>query len=262
MAQRLSEATNADYEELLQVLRQMDCWDCAQETAQRFVDIVYGRFSSSLVLLRLFITLRYDRLTLEARLFVDGRGRDTNTSRLIHGATPIFTLLGTRGLRPEWNDRRAASHFRCIPLSSTAFVASLSMLSRQFESVGSELDVIDEWDKKITAAGWADVYSGMLRIRDSAADRDLQGRLIVPKQEFVVENGVKTTLGFGSGYAGHPTLVTLFAFTNEYLEVVTVRPMMTLLIVCVNATEEVIRQGRVFTEYTFPHKARMSAYSC
>lgn len=247
MPRRLPDATPADYEGLLAEMQGIAGCSCAQEAAQDFVDRLYGRFRDSLVLLRLFITVPYDRLPEEDRCFVDGRVRATNTSHLIQGATPVFTLLGTRGKKPEWNDRRASVHFRCIPLVSTAFVASLSMLSRQFESVGFDLGLIDAWESKVAATGRADQFRGMLYIRNAGTDRDAQGRMIVPRQEFVAESAVRTTLGFGSGYARHPTLVTLFAFTNETVERSAVEPFANLLEAFISSTESLVGQSRFFS---------------
>jgi hypothetical protein len=246
MAKHLLEATSADYEELQEEVRDVGGCSCAQEAAQRFVDALYGRFSDSLVLLRLFMVLPYAELPQEDRLFVDGQGRATNTSHLIHGGTPIFTLLSTRGAKPEWNDRRASEHFRCIPLASTAFISSLSMLSRQFASVGFDLGLIDAWEAKVASTGRADQFRGMLYIRDAGVERDSQRRMIVPKQEFVAASGVKTTLGFGSGYAGKPTLVTLFAFTNEILDRSAVEPLANVLEAFISATEELVAKDRFF----------------
>ena len=245
MAKRLSEATAAELQREIQGA--MSGCDCLEEAAQRFVDMLYGRFGGSLVLLRLFMTIPYAGLPQEDQSFVDRRGRDTHTSHLIHAATPIFTLLGSRGARPEWNDRRASAHFRCIPLPSTAFVATLSMLSRQLESVGFDLGLIDAWETKVAALGRADQYRGMLYIRDAGIDRDQQGRMIVPKQDFVAENGVRTTLGVGSGYTRHPTLVTLFAFTDETLEVSAVEPVANLLEAFIVSTEPLVGEGRFFS---------------
>lgn len=246
MAQRLSDSTTADYEELLATLRKVAVPGSAQDAAQQFVEVIFEQFSESLVMLRLFITVRYDRLPLEDRLFVDERGRATNTSHLIHGATPVFTLLGSRGERPEWNDRTASSHFRCIPLSSTAFVSSLSMLSRQFESVGLDLAIIDDWETKVAALGRGDQFRGTLYIRDASIDRDLQGRMIVPKQDFVAANGVKSVFGFGSGYENHPSLVTLFAFIREELAERALEPFTDLLKAFVASTETLVAKELFF----------------
>lgn len=248
MPKRLSDVTAADYEELLREMQGIAGCSCAQESAQRFVDRIYERFCGSLVLLRLFMTVRYDELAGEDRRFVDDRCRQMNILHQLNGTTPIFTLFGTRGKYLEWNHRRTSSFFRCIPLISTAFVSSLSMLSRQFESVGFDLGLIDEWEAGVTSAGRADQYRGMLYIRDAAIDKDSQGRMIVPKQEFVTANEVKTTIGFGSGYSGYPALVTLFAFTNEIAGRSAVKPFTDLLEVFMTSTESLVRQGRYFEE--------------
>lgn len=246
MVKRMSGAAAADFEELQQEMQGIAGCVCAQEAAQRFMDRLYGQFCDSLVLLRLFMTIPYAELPEEDRRFVDGRGRDTNTSHLINGATPIFTLLGSRGEMAAWNDRRASSHFRCIPLASTAFVSSLSMLSRQFGSVGLDLGLIDAWETKVVSTGRANQFRGMLHIRDARIDRDPQGRMIVPKQDFVGAHGVKSVFGFGSGYARHPTLVTLFAFTNETVERSAVEPFTNLLEAFIASTESLVGQGRFF----------------
>lgn len=246
MVKRMSGAAAADFEELQQEMQGIAGCVCAQEAAQMLVERLYGRFSDSLVLLRLFMTIPYAELPEEDRRFVDGRGRDTNTSHLINGATPIFTLLGSRGEMAAWNDRRSSSHFRCIPLASTAFVSSLSMLSRQFGSVGLDLGLIDAWETKVVSTGRADQFRGMLHIRDAGIDRDVQGRMIVPKQEFVGAHGVKSVFGFGSGYARHPTLVTLFAFTNETVERSAVEPFTNLLEAFIASTESLVGRGHFF----------------
>lgn len=244
----LSETTADDYKILLEQVHTLSGFSTAEEVAQRFISVLYDYFGDSLVLLRLFITVRYDQLPEEDRRFVDGRGQATNTSHLIHAATPIFTLLGTRGAQPEWNDRRASAHFRCIPLASTAFVESLSMLSRQFESVGFDLKLIDDWQTKVAAAGRMDQYRGLLHIEDAGIDRDVQGRMIVPKQDFVAAHSVKSVFGFGCGYTRHPALLTLFAFTRKNIERSAVEALASLLDDCRDATEELVKQGCVFQE--------------
>ena len=246
MTKRLSDATPADYEGLPEEMQGVAGSSCLQAAAQKFVDRLHERFRDSLVLLRLFTTMRYDALPEEDRHFVDCRGRATGTSHLIKGATPIFTLLGTRGKKPEWNDRRASAHFRCIPLPSTAFVASLSMLSRQFASVGFDLVLIDAWETKVAPLGRADHYRGMLYIGDAGSERDAQGRMIVPKQEFVVANGVKSVFGLGSGYPNYPSLVTLFAFTNEELSGDALEPVTSLLEFFIASTESLVGKDRFF----------------
>lgn len=246
MGKRLLSATEAAYEELQAGVRGVHGCTSLQKAAQVFADTVYARYYDLLVLLRLFMTVRYDLLPEDDRLFVDGRGRATDTLHLFRATTPIFTLLGTRGKAPAWNDRNASEHFRCIPLASSAFVASLSMLSRQFESVGFDLELIDAWETRVAASGRADSFRGTLYIRDAAIDRDSQGRMIVPKQEFVAMHGVKSVFGFGSGYGTQPVLVTLFAFTDQLLAPDELPPLADLLELFIVSTELLAGQERFF----------------
>lgn len=246
MGGRIVGDTTRAFHELLQEHLGAPAFPSAQEAAQHFVDNVFERFSESLVLLRLFLTVRQDQLSESDQAFVAAKVRDTVHARFLHPDTPVFTLLGTRGAKPAWNDRRSSDHFRCIPLVSTSYVASLSMLSRQFECVGLDLDAIDHWASAVAARGRGDMFQGFLHVRNAQTDRDGQGRPIVPRQEFVVENGVRTVLGMGTGYASHPTLVTLFAFTNEDLPDPPMALLSSLLEAFVASTESLVRQGRLF----------------
>lgn len=247
MKKRLSVAMVDDLEEAPDRIFSIAESASVQQAAQRFVDILFEQFGAARLLLRLFIIVRYDQLPPEDRLFVDERGRVTNTAHLIHAATPIFTLFGTRGRKQEWNDRRASTHFRCIPLASSSFVSSLSMLSRQFESVGLEPGLIDVWETEVSSGG-TDRFRGMLYIRDAASDRDSQGRMIVPKQDFVREYGVKSVFGFGSGYPNCPSPVTLFAFTEQALGADSLAPFTGLLDAFIATTAPLAEQGRFFAE--------------
>jgi hypothetical protein len=243
---RLSEATPDDFDLLLGRVQGLPEFTCAEEAAQAVVGLLYEFFRESLALLRLFVTVPYGELPAATRQFVDRRGTDTGTSHLIHDRTPVFTLLGTRGEHAEWNERHKSQRFRCIPLASSAFVASLPMLSRQFKSVGFDLALIDDWNAAVVGRGRADAYTGMLYIRNAATDRDEQGRMIVPVQDFVVTHGIRTVLGFGSGYANHPTMVTLFAFTREDTQKANVEPLATLLEAYVARSSELVGRGRIF----------------
>ena len=242
---RLSEAHAADFAMLLDRVRALGGFACAREAAQAFVTILYDHFRESFVLLRLFTTVRYDELPLPERQFVDRRGNDAGIAHLIDDRTPVLTWLGSRGEHADWQERQKSQRFRCIPLASGAFVASLSMLAAQLRSMAFDPALIDSWDTAVVAGG-ADRYAGLLHIRDAASDRDAQGRLIVPMQEFVALHNVRTVLGFGTGYGNHPTLVTLFAFTNETLDREAMAPFAALLQAYLTLSQGLVAQGRVF----------------
>jgi hypothetical protein len=249
MTKTILEVTASDLADLLDKVRQLGNFETAEEAAQAFVGTLYRYFQRSTVLIRLFTIVPYSQLAEADRQFVNRKGAEIETASLITETTPVFTLLGTRGRKPDWNDRRSSQHFRCIPLASTAFVSSLSMLSRQFRSVGLDPDLIDNWEVAVSACGRADQYSGMLYIRDAGEDRDEQGRMIVPKQDFVAANNVRTVLGFGRGYADHPTLVTLFVFTDEFIEKSSIVPLGSLLDAYMAFSADLVRQGNVFSQF-------------
>lgn len=244
---KISGANHGDFEILQNSVKRIKKLDTAEELAQAFIDIIYEYFQKSLVLLRLFSSVPYSALSTEDRQLVDKKANDSGTAHLYNDRTPILTLLGTRGQKSDWNVRPKSQGFRCIPLVSSAYVASLSMLSMQFRKMNFDFGLFDTWDTTIVAKGRADGYPGMLYINDAGIDKDEQGRMIVPRQEFVAENNVKTVVGFGDGYSNHPTIAALFAFTNETLSESTVKPFASLLETYISISKELVGNERIFS---------------
>lgn len=244
---KLSTANHADVASLSDSIKKLHGFNAAEGAAQAFINTVYDYFEQSFVLLRLFSSIPYSALSSTDRQLVDKKANDSETKNLLKGTTPILTLLGTRGHKPDWNVREMSKGFRCIPLTSSAYVASLSMLSMQFRQMQFDFTSFDTWDTAITAKGRADHFTGMLYVKHAALDKDEQGRMIVPRQDFVAENEVKTVLGFGSGYPHHPTIVTLFAFTNETLEQSSMKSLSSLLEDYVSISEYLISADRIFS---------------
>lgn len=244
---KISGSTLHDFEILLNSVKQIKGIDKVDDLAQSFTDIIYEYFHESLVLLRLFSSVPYASLPTQDRQLVDKKANDSGTTHLYSDGTPILTLLGTRGQKSEWNERHKSQGFRCIPLVSSAYVASLSMLSMQFKKMEFDFGLFDAWDTTIVATGHADEYSGMLYVNHAGIDKDEQGRMIVPHQAFVAENNVKTVVGFGGGYPNHPTIATLFAFTNEILSESMMKPFASLLETYISISKELVGSGRILS---------------
>lgn len=243
---KLSEASHRDFERLMDSTQKLRGFGSLDAAAQAFVDTLYEQFQESLVLLRLFASLPYSALPPCDRELVDKKAADSGTASLYRADTPILTLLGTRGQRPEWNNRSMSEGFRCIPLVSSGYVGSLSMLSMQFKAMKLDLGLLDRWDSTVATSGHADQFTGMLYVKDAGTDQDEQGRMAVPRQQFVAENQVKTALGFGTGYPDHPTIVTLFVFTNETLERSQVEGFTPLLQNYLPMSKEILSKGPLF----------------
>lgn len=243
---KLSEATPSDFALLSDSTKKLSGFESFEEIAQAFVDNLFERFQDSLVLLRLFASLPYSALPPLDQQLVDNKAKDSGTRHLYKDTTPVLTLLGTRGRSPEWNQRAKSQGFRCIPLVSSSYVASLSMLSMQFKAMNFDLALLDAWDTTVAANAHADEFTGMLYVNHAAMDKDEQGRMVVPRQEFVLENNVKTALGFGTGYSDHPTILTLFAFTTEILNKTAMEPFSSLLQDYQAVSGVYLKSGRIF----------------
>jgi hypothetical protein len=145
------------------------------------VNLLYGRFNDSLVLVRLFNTCPIGGLSDEDWMFVQlGGGRRTTP---ISSMPPLLYLPcsvpgGCGRSRTTAVPQRTSALSPCF---SSAYVSSLSMLSRQFECVGLDLGLIDDWETRVASVGRADRYRGMLYIGDEGNDRETHGRMIVPR---------------------------------------------------------------------------------
>ncbi len=244
---RLSGATVSDFAALSYSTRKLQGFDTLDQSAQAFIDIVFEQFQDSMVLLRLFSSVPYSALSNDDRQLVDKKTNESGTRHLCRDTTPVLTLLGTRGQRADWNQRSKSQRFRCIPLVSSGYVSSLSMLSMQFQTMNFDLSLLDRLDSTNAVDDHAHEYPGMLYVKHAGIDRDEQGRMIVPHQDFVAENNVKTTLGFGTSYSDHPTIVTLFAFTNEILNKTEMEPFSSLLKSYLSVSREFLDTGRIFS---------------
>lgn len=243
----LSCTTVEDFLELAEQTRSLGPFACAQDAAQALVDLVYERLGNSIVLLRVFTTVLNSELSAEDRELVRQKCEERDVTRALHGRTPVLTLLGTRGRKPDWNHRERSQRFRCIPLVSTTYVAALPMLAAQLRSMRFDLDLIDRWEQQVAPLGHADGHSGMLYVRDAALDRDEEGRSVVPAQAFVTNNAVRTVIGCGTGYSCHPALATLFVFTAEHLERPRVEPFSLLLQAYKAMSEPLVAAGSIFS---------------
>ncbi len=246
MTKKLCTAKAKDFELLLDSTRNLGRFQSAQRSAQELIDIIYGHFQESLVLLRLFISVPFSALPPQDQELVEKKAIDSGTMHSLKKTTPVLTLLGTRGGISAWDERSKSQGFRCIPLTSTSYVASLSMLSMQLRKMNVDLTIFDRWDSTIGAQGHADEYTGMLYINDAASDRDDQGRMVVPRQDFVSANNVKSVFGFGAGYSGYPAIGTLFAFTNESLKREEMEPFAHILKTYLSISEKSVKDGRIF----------------
>lgn len=187
------------------------------EAAQRYMSLLYDELADSVILARLFATIPYSRLPAENQAFVQRLAESGGVADLLRPETPVLSLLGTRGVQPEWNDRHNSQGHVGIPLASSAFVERIPMMSRLLKQLGAGITWIDAADTAIVARTFQNL-SGVFFVRDAGTEVDSQERKVIAAQDFVGQAGVKTVFGIGGSYLGSPTFFTTIIFTRELLE--------------------------------------------
>jgi hypothetical protein len=215
---RISDVDSTSLAPLLdEVQEQMQGCSTLEQAAQRVTHVLYEAFTESVVLARVYATVPFGQLPETNRTFVTNLAASNEIAPLVGIDTLILSLLGTRGLQPEWNDRRKSEGHAGIPLASAAFVEKIPMVSRLLKEVGLDLDWIDNRDTDAISKILGGV-SGIFYVQDAAQATDNQGRKIIPAQDFVEANDVKTVFGLAGGYAASTTFVTIIVFCRETLD--------------------------------------------
>lgn len=161
-----------------------------EESAQKTVDLLWAELQAedggpALGLVRLYKTHPYGKLPEDLRDFARGvLDEDPDPE------TRCLTLLATRGLEPEWNDRRKSEGHKAIPLPSIEFIHRLPMVAALIEQIGLDLADVVRPDRERVAELARKNY-------DVFHVPEARGSEYVPAQDFVERHGIVSALGFG-----------------------------------------------------------------
>ncbi len=181
-----------------------------QDVAGRVVRHLFESFTRlgtgepACVLVRLFKTIRYDRLAPELQRLAAQR---------MGGAPPdssiaCLTLLGSAGVIPGWNDLAQSGRFRVIPLSSPEEVDRLPMFSQLFHQMGWSLPSRTQPSADLLVDRQEHAFN-VFHILQAA------GSPYVPAQEeFVGPFSVRSVLGFGAVLPDNE-LFTVILFSRD-----------------------------------------------
>jgi hypothetical protein len=161
-----------------------------EHSAQQTVDLLWAGLQAedggpALALVRLYKTHAYGNLPEDLRVFARGVLEDDPDPE-----TRCLTLLATRGLEPDWNDRRKSKGHRAIPLPSVEFIQRLPMVAGLIDQIGVDLADVVRPDK-------ARVNELARKNYDVFHVPQALGSEFVPGQNFVKEHGIVSALGFG-----------------------------------------------------------------
>ena len=196
---KLSNTTVADFRNLQNKISEgVRGTGSFEEAAQKYTTIISQNFKGSIVLIRLFATVPYGNLPLQNKNFVDKLANSKGVGQMIHDQTLVLSLLGTSGVRPDWNNCKNSQGHIGIPLVSAEFIDAIPMMSRLLKQLGMGLDWIDSNDTQLVKHTIGSI-SGVFFVPDAATEVDLKGRKIIVAQDFVDTYNVKTVFGFGGG---------------------------------------------------------------
>ena len=201
--------------------------NCVEDVACAVVDQLYEEFSDSLVLARLFLSVPFQSLPDRQRQSASEMARSAQLESLLTPTTPVHSLLASRGAVLEWNDVAKSRGHVAIPLLSQEFVGSIPMMSRLLKDLLLPLTWVQD-PRGLMLAQTIGSEAGYFHVLDAANDRDEQGRLIIPAQEFVSAHGVKSVFAVGGMVFGGAVLVIIL-FSLEHVEVRTVRTFIPLI---------------------------------
>ncbi|MBN2093397.1 hypothetical protein JW964_27480 [candidate division KSB1 bacterium] len=188
-----------------------------EEAVQKYVTAIYENFKESMVLIRTFATIPFEKLPPENQQFVNQLAVSKNITQLINNDTLVLSLLGTAGSEAEWFDRKNSQGHVGIPLASSDFIDAIPMMSRLLKQLGLGLDWIDNKDTELVKKTIVERMSGLFFVPDATTEVDQQGRKIIAAQDFVNKYGVKTVFGYGDGYSGTQTFSVTIIFLREEL---------------------------------------------
>jgi hypothetical protein len=243
---KLSTATADQVRDLLEHVRsRVEGRRCLAAAAQALADTVFPAFEQSLALVRVFATVPFAQLPGSKQGFVRALMRQRDAEPLLTPETPVLALLGTRGERPEWNDRTLSRGHMGIPLASAEFVDQIPMIARLLSEFGLEIVGMEGGGSRIVRAKVGNL-SGMFYVADARTETDEHGRLVISAQDFVEDHGIRTVFGFGGAYMLERSYVAIILFAKEEVEAERARELAPLSSALKAATLRLVDQGSFF----------------
>ena len=215
-----------------------------EEAAQALATALHTQFQESVVLARVYFTVPFGALPATNKAFVQKLAESAGAASDLKATTPVLSLIGTAGQEVDWNDRRKSKDHVGIPLTSSAFVDAIPMISRLLKELGVPLDWVDTQDAEIVKK--MDRAAGLFFVENAAEATDHQGRKIIPAQDFVSGHNVKTVFGVGGGYAGGQ-IVVVVAFCRDLIPRASAERFVALRDAFKGNTSSLVETAKVFS---------------
>lgn len=211
----------------------------AAEAAQGFAGVFTDAFDS-VVLARVFAVVELSELPPPERDFA----LSLASGGTLAPKTRVLCLLGSRGQREAWNDRRQSRGHLAIPLVSAESVRQAPMIAQLLGDLHVDLRALDD-GRPLAPRQLLLGRRGTFFVQDALTSTDADGRLIIATQEFARELGVRSVFGMGGAYVGGALLAAI-VFCSELLERAQVEAFASFIDTFKQVTAEHVSQGRLF----------------
>lgn len=187
-----------------------------EASAQHYCSELYRAYSDAIVLTRMFVMRPFHSLPSDISDFTSNLAQSAQVDHLVRDDLPVLALVGTHGMKHEWNRRQSSGGHKGIPLAGEKFIREVPMMMALFLQTYGRLDWLDNSSeqerRKISGKA-----SGMFYVEDAAKVVDERNRKVIAAQDFVAAHDVKTVFGVGGGYVDGSFLVSL-TFTREHFD--------------------------------------------
>ncbi len=164
-----------------------------EEAATRTVQYFHNNLrdgrtgAKATALVRLFQTVAYGELDTDLR----GHALQALAGHPESPAMKCLALLGTAGVKPEWNSRKCSVGHQAIPLPSAEMVVRSPMISQLLHQLGVEVTTLLRRDPALLVDLEQKTYN-IFHVPEA------RGSPYVPAQEdFVIPYGIRSVVGFG-----------------------------------------------------------------
>lgn len=217
-----------------------------EKAAQVYTELMYSEFSESIILARLFLTVPFVNLPNENKDFVMNLAKSAEITDLINDQTLVLSLMGTSGIKPEWNERKKSKGHIGIPMASSDFIEEIPMMSRLLKQVGVDLSWIEKGDSHIVSRTFGQI-GGVFYVEDAKTEVDTRGRKIIAAQDFVEAEGVKTVFGIAGGYIGGAAFAVTIIFLREVISKEFAERFLSSIIRFKTNTNNLMNSGKLFS---------------
>ena len=244
---KIEQATPSTITELwASIERKLQEAKALEDAAQALATAEQTRFDESVIIARIFLTVRFDALPAATRAFVQNLAESAGAASGLKGTTPVLSLVGTYGREADWKDRRKSKGHAGIPLISSAFVGAIPMISRLLREFGVPMEWVDSHDSEVIVKA-VGREAGLFYVDNAAEATDHEGRKIIAAQDFVSAYNVRSVFGIGGAYPGGQIFVNVLFCRDGFDRSVAGR-FLPLVEQFKRKSAAVVGAGKIFTE--------------